>query len=332
MSRQVELTGVQIANLRGFRDAVLPVSDGLTLLVGPNNSGKTSVLRLLDWALNHVTEETVLGEALLTPDELRLLMPARETRNAARRLVLHVRVLDGRRRSRFQCEGDTAQLRVGLTMPGVLRLNLGPPRRNEASDRGAALDLFQELRDGVAFSLVPAARDAQSASFRSAFRDAVLAKLEERATHAGRRGAPAEYREIKRSLESIRSVADDLVLPLWDEVRESLPPGLATTATVSADLDPGSLVTWVADRIELRIATGEHDVVTVLPEEVGSGLQSLLELALQQTRPEGPEVDRISQLRSLKHSSIRRPSELSRGSSPRTRRGSGWCRRTAQSL
>jgi energy-coupling factor transporter ATP-binding protein EcfA2 len=193
----VELTAIQVTNLRGFRDATLPLADGLTLLVGPNNSGKTSILRLLDWILNHAEESTLLGDALLTDDELRLLMPARETRNAARRLILSARILDGRRRTRFQCVGDTAHLRVGLTLPGVLRLNLGPPRRNETSDWGAALDLLRELRHDVAFSLVPASRDARSTSFRAAFRDAVLAKLEERATHAGRAGAPAEYRRIQ---------------------------------------------------------------------------------------------------------------------------------------
>src|SRR5690348_3999735 len=101
MSRQVELTAIEVANLRGFKTATLPIRPGLTLLVGPNNSGKTSILRLLDWALNHAAEATMLGEVPLTEEELRLLLPARETRNAARRLVLYVRVLDGRRRRRF---------------------------------------------------------------------------------------------------------------------------------------------------------------------------------------------------------------------------------------
>jgi recombinational DNA repair ATPase RecF len=107
MSRQLELRSVQIANLRGFRDATLPLEDGLTLLVGANNSGKTSVLRILNWILNEADEATLMGEAQLTSAELRLLLPARETRNAARRLVLGIRILDGRRRSRFECIGVT---------------------------------------------------------------------------------------------------------------------------------------------------------------------------------------------------------------------------------
>src|SRR5215216_6050553 len=173
MGRQLDLRSVQLANLRGFRQATLPLSDGLTLLVGANNSGKTSVLRILNWILNEAHEDTLMGEKQLAADELRLLLPARETRNAARRLVLGIRILDGRRRSRFQCVGDTAHLRVSLTLPGNVRLNIGPPRRGETPDWEDALPLLTELRREVSFSLVPASRDAQSRSFTVAFRDAV---------------------------------------------------------------------------------------------------------------------------------------------------------------
>jgi energy-coupling factor transporter ATP-binding protein EcfA2 len=293
MGRQLELRSVQIANLRGFRDATLPLSDGLTLLVGANNSGKTSILRILNWILNEADESTLMGDAQLTERELRLLLPARETRNAARRLVLGIRVLDGRRRSRFQCVGDTAHLRVSLTLPGNVRLNIGPPRRGETADWDDALPLLDELRGEVSFTLVPASRDAQSRSFTTAFRSAVLAKLHERAVHSGRAGAPIEYRKVKRALEEIRGVADGLVLPVWDEVKGALPPGMAESADVSTNLEPRALAAWIADRTLLRITTGEHDKSHVEPDQVGSGLQSLLELALQQTRKVADDVDRI---------------------------------------
>jgi hypothetical protein len=293
MGRQLELRSVQLSNLRGFRDATLPVSDGLTLLVGANNSGKTSILRILNWILNEAGESTLMSETQLTEDELRLLLPARETRNAARRLVLGIRVLDGRRRSRFQCVGDTAHLRVSFTLPGNARLNIGPPRRGETADRDDALPLLTELRGEVSFSLVPASRDAQSRSFTAAFRGAVFEKLHERAVHSGRAGAPAEYRKVKRALDEIRTIADGLVLPVWDEVKGALPPGMAESADVSTNLEPKTLVAWIADRTVLRITTGEHDKSYVEPDQVGSGLQSLLELALQQTRAVPDDVERI---------------------------------------
>jgi hypothetical protein len=174
-----------------------------------------------------------------------------------------------------------------------LRLNIGPPRRGETADWDNALPLLNELRREVSFSLVPASRDAQSQSFTAAFRGAVLAKLEKRAVHAGRAGAPAEYRRVKRALDEIRTVADGLVLPIWEEVRGALPPGMAVSAEVSTDLEPKSLVAWIADRTSLRITTGEHDTSHVQPDQVGSGLQSLLELALQQAREVADDVERI---------------------------------------
>jgi hypothetical protein len=182
---------------------------------------------------------------------------------------------------------------VGLKLPADVRLNVGPPRRGEAADWENALPLLNELRSEVAFSLVPASRDARSPSFTTAFRDAVLAKLQERAVHSGRAGAPTEYRTVKRALDEIRAVSDGLVLPLWGEVKSALPPEMAVSAEVSTDLEPKTLMAWIADRTTLRITTGEHDKSHVQPDQVGSGLQSLLELALQQIRAVPEDVERI---------------------------------------
>ena len=62
---------------------------------------------------------------------------------------------------------------------------------------------------------------------------------------------------------------------------------------LAAGITPAALVSWLADRTELKITTGEHDRATVEPTEVGSGLQSLLELALQRMRPTRDDVERI---------------------------------------
>ena len=58
---QVELLAIEVSNLRGFSEARLALREGLVLLVGPNNTGKTSILRLLDWVLNRADESVLLG-------------------------------------------------------------------------------------------------------------------------------------------------------------------------------------------------------------------------------------------------------------------------------
>lgn len=94
-------------NLRGFGETSLRVNDGLTLLVGPNNCGKTSFLRLVDWFLNEARVEALSGAVNLTDEEAEMLLPARPTRNQARRLTLDVEIADGRTRRRYTKDGGS---------------------------------------------------------------------------------------------------------------------------------------------------------------------------------------------------------------------------------
>lgn len=279
---KVDLVGIRINNMRGFDNARLSLDRDLTLLVGPNNSGKTSVLRILDWLINEADEALLLGSRPLTADELTLLRPARDTRNAARRITLRVHIADGRRWRRFQCDSSgIADLRIGYAGAG-LRLNLGAPRRNETADSGRALELWRALRSTTEMVLIPAARDAASSKFIASLREAVVAKLAERAVHERGGGSPAEYRVVKKAVDAINEVADELVAPLWAEMARAIPPGLAKEGRLRANMEPRKLVEWLSGQVEFRIITGSHDARSVEPVQVGSGLQSLLELALRQ--------------------------------------------------
>ncbi len=291
----VELVGVEIENLRGFRHARLDLREGLLLLVGPNNSGKTSLLRLLDWLINHASEDVLVGDRAPSVDEVQFLMPARDTHRNARRLTFLLRIPDGRRRRRFSCKSDIAKLRIGVSRD-LLRMNVGPPRLKERDDldnQRAALALLRALRGSVIFVLVPASRDASSASFLQAYRDAVGSRLKERAMHAKQAGAPIGYRQVKRMTEEIRKTAEQLISPLWSEIEQSLPPGLVKTGRFQLELEPQDLVDWMTSQISLRIVTGEHDVDSVEPAEVGSGLQSHLQLAIALTSLRGMEQNHI---------------------------------------
>lgn len=290
----VELVGIAVNNLRGFRNAYLPLHEGTTMLVGPNNAGKTSILRILDWVLNRASEDLLLGRKDLSSSELDLLVPARKTGGGARRIALAIRVADGRRRRRFSTDGEIATLRIGTTADGDVRLNVGPPSRSESRDEtGAALDLLRAVRRCTEFGLVPASRDAGSESFTAALTDAVAARLEERAIHARRGGTGTDYRAIKKSLDALEKIAGDLVAPLWHEMKELLPAGLAERGELHVSVTPTDIVPWLADRARLRIVTGTHDVDSVPAVEVGSGLQSLLELSAQQAAASESGQNRI---------------------------------------
>lgn len=286
------LRGVAVANLRGFERTTLDFNDGLTLLVGPNNSGKTSLLRLLNWFLNEVKPPTLEGAVPLTSAEQEMLMPARVMGKQARRLTLRMEIADGRTRRRYPMTGDTVDLRVTLSAQGRARLNVGPPRRpEEEGNEWLAKELYDAVQGSVAFTLIPAARDAASDAFRRVLREAAAAKLEDRALRNRRGPAPAESRAIRRAVEQIQDIGSDLLEPLWEEMKEGIPAGLARSAVLEPEISARSLVDWLADNTKMSLVTGDHDAKGVSAVEVGSGLQSLLEVAVNRAAEASDAVD-----------------------------------------
>jgi hypothetical protein len=288
----VELCGIEVENLRGYQRASMALTRPITVLVGPNNAGKTSLLRLADWALNDADEALLSGSRALSSDEEHLLIPARNTRGGARRLVLHVRVWDGRRHQRFNASSGIARLRFRVRDSRVY-LNIRDPTRSEPlTAEENAIVLLRELRSRTEFRLIPSSRDASSQQFQETLTLALRAKLSERAVHQVRGGAPGEYREVNNALTTMREVAERLAQPLWNEMQESV-LALAKSATLTLDVDAGDLVDWMASRIVLKLVTGEHDPKAVFPVAVGSGLQSLLDLAVLRGEPTEETVGHI---------------------------------------
>jgi AAA domain/AAA ATPase domain len=292
----VQLLGVEVENLRSFDHAELRFDRPVTLLVGPNNSGKTSILRMLDWSLNGRIGEFE-GEPM-APGVVEFLRPARKSAKRARRMTLLVRVTDGRRHARFKCEEGVARLRIGLRVSPEprIRVNLGPPTKSEGGSKDVdAYELLEELRREIHFRLIPATRDASSNSFATSLQDSIVRRLDS-GTATARGGTKAGYRAVSDALKSVRGVAEDLVKPLWADMEATLPPGMAQTGRIEVHAQPADLVEWIASVLRLRLSTGAHDSNLVRPTEVGSGLQSLLELSLAQAESDETAGEKITAL------------------------------------
>lgn len=198
--------------------------------------------------------------------------------------MLTVRITDGRQRRRFPTERDwTTTIRIGLRQNPHphLRLNIGPPKRGEGSSSDLqALELIRLLRSDVWVQLVPASRGAANDRFAGLLERLLNERLAKRAVHETQGGAPGEYRRVKRGIEDLAEIAEQLSAPLWDEMQMNLLPGLARSGAFELSASPRQMVDWMAQRLRFQLTTGAHDPASVAPTDVGSGLQSLLELAL----------------------------------------------------
>lgn len=288
---------VSVENLRGYYSTTLRLDRPRTILVGPNNSGKTSVLRLISWVLNDLTDDLVDQKRSLSADEQQLLLPARDARHRARRLTLRVFVEDARSWSKFGCTREgfvDFRLNVRLTPTPLLYLALGDPSRRETPTTDPnALELLRRLREAVTFVHIPSFRDAKSHRFNSSLQEALRSRIEARALHAQAAGAPREYRTVARSLDAVKKTMLQLAAPLWDEVRDRLPPGLAKDAVLELMCDHASFLGFLESNLRLRISTGDHDALAVPVDELGSGLQSVLDLAFQDTQTTSGNADLI---------------------------------------
>src|SRR5699024_6558127 len=121
------------------------------VLIGENNSGKTSLLRILDWLFNEVDDSLLLGERGLSSDEEQLLLPARATRNRARRIYLRIHIPDGRSARKFSADSEgIAEVRIQFRRSDIYA-KLGAPMRGENPDTESnALELLERLQENYA--------------------------------------------------------------------------------------------------------------------------------------------------------------------------------------
>lgn len=283
---QLRLNAVTADNLRGYTSTTLPLNRSRTVVVGANNAGKTSLLKLLDWALNQLDLASLEPYHRLELEEAGLVLPARETRHKARRLTLDIVVPDGRSHKRFRCLNGVAALRfnIRLTPEPLLYLGLGsPPRGEQPVSSEAALELLARLRDTVRMLYVPAFRDAASRSFRATLLENLQNRVDARATDKHQGGSFKEYREVKNALASARKVVEDLTKPLWPATARHLPAGLTGAGRIRLTATVDDFVEWLTGRLCVTVSTGSHDAATVPLTELGSGLQSLLDLAVQRS-------------------------------------------------
>jgi energy-coupling factor transporter ATP-binding protein EcfA2 len=276
------LAGLRVERLRGFGNIALSLEQPHLFLVGPNNAGKSSLLRMIDWAMNGADDALLRGDRRLCREELELLLPAADTHGRARRITLRLSLPDGRRHKRFLATNGIAHVRLKVKADRV-SAHLGAPRRGEpdASDP-RALELLRALREQHHFVYVPNARDAASSRFRDALVSQARLLLTEALTHTTNGRPGSLVTSTQTSITKLTSNAQSAVGALVGELT-SQAHGLFDEATVDVALTAEAVIGLLANQTQVRLTTGKHDANMVPAHEVGSGLQSLLFVGLMRS-------------------------------------------------
>lgn len=281
----MHLLSIRYENVRAFTDATLVLEKRTILLVGRNNSGKTSALKLLAWLLSEETYTRLADRSHLNQYERALLLPAKEVGHRARRLTLKIRIPDGRTARRYDCVDKIATLRFGFRVTPKPRVfvQLGKPTKTSGSNTDdTALELLEALQRAYAFVYIPAARDASSERYQSRLRQLYDMKLAPRVLHHGKPGKPiGDYTRITSMLSELEGIANTALSELLQEMSDLVPSELLDNCNVTlADSLREHLVATVVDNLLLNVKTGGHDEKGVGAVDVGSGLQSLLDLMI----------------------------------------------------
>lgn len=278
----MRLVSLRLENVGGFKTTEMPLS-GDALLIGENNSGKTSMLRILDWCLNYAHDRLQSLSGALSDTEEQFLIPARDTRNRARRIFLRIAIDDGRSARKFECIDGIAELRIQFRSTANYA-KLGPPSRGEMPVSDAnALELLQRLQASYCALYVPATRDGHSDLFEASLRSALSKRLVAEMTYEGLTGNPGvRRRAIKKSTENLAEWGQAYAADLWNDVTDLLHGGFQPEVEFQTSLNSINIVKVLAESLQPRFSLGDHDANRVGVDHLGAGLQSVLSIALAQ--------------------------------------------------
>lgn len=277
---EMRLLGVRVENVGGFQTAELDVS-GDRLLVGENNSGKTSLLRVLDWVFNTADAALLDGYRQLSDTERKLLVPARPTRNKARRLLLRIEIPDGRTARKYGAVAHVAELRIQFRMDATYAKLSAPTRGERPESEPRATELLVALQQDYCALYVAAARDARSQVFADSLRRALTTQFRQELLQQGP-GRNTKAESVRRSTDSLRQAGEKEAGVVWSAAQKHLRGVFSPDARFELSIDSERMLQFLTSEVEPTFSLGDHDQSKVPVDQLGAGTQSVLAMALTQ--------------------------------------------------
>lgn len=278
----MKIQSIEFAYIKSFRSLKFEL-DKTSVLIGQNDHGKSSILKVLDIVLNKLDDQTI-KQGALHPDLAERLLPIFPVNAKARRITLN-----------YSDVGIQKQLyltvRVDLTFTVLEKIE------KNAKTTPSALKVLKQLRKHNKFLLIPALRDASSPQFQELFSRMLREHGLEKMIPQKAGGTPREYRTLK----DIRDQISDTIKPyinkkLLPQIEKHFGFSTQHKLALKFDVDVQDIGEWILDNLRLGFQLTDDENVTLALSEAGSGIQSGVLLALhrlEQKAAENPGIQFI---------------------------------------
>lgn len=272
---------VHFYNIRNFKSTEVVLTNPL-VLVGQNDHGKSSVLKILNILFNEVDDDIIEGKKTLSDDLLIRLNPDREVGHEARRVTIDIEIKNGHTRRKYLPGLNNPFVPLLITLEVKkkrFKFIVGKAKRIKESDP-KAIALFKELKKKTKFIMIPALRDVGSEAFIKALRELIKRDVLEDILPQGVGGTKRSYRHLKQLREGIQN---DVVPVVNEEVGKKITDGLLMKCESNFNflfgLDEDKILELVVPHLHL-LSKKDDNISGISIGEIGNGIQSMMLFAV----------------------------------------------------
>ncbi len=287
----LEVVKVRFQNIRCFHGDIEIVLNNPTIFVGRNDSGKSSIFKILDIFFNKLKIEN--EKINLDKDSIDFLWPKfSEKKHSSKRIWVEISASDRRLlRGMADSSSGTAWLILTITR-GSVKLELNETHRGNVSSK-KAVKLYEKLKEYVSFTYVPSLRDVSGKVFNESLSELLGREVFERIFLNQVGGTTKEYRDVKRFArnykQSLRDIANSYLLK---DVKNNLPIPVSQDIEFDVDVSEEEIVKWFLKQIKIIRPAKQDEKIAML--DIGTGILSSLSLAVLLTDKVIPKSDKIS--------------------------------------
>lgn len=271
----MKIKSFEFAYIKAFKSLRFDL-EKTSVLIGQNDHGKSSILKVIDIVLNQL-DEKVLALGALHPDLAERLLPIFPVNAKARRITVT-----------YSDKGKDKKLHI--TVRADLTFTVLETIEKNAKTTPEAMAVLKRLREHNRFVLIPALRDATSPRFQELFSRMLrvhgLAKIIP--DKAG--GTPKEYRTLKdirdRISTTIKPFINGALLP---QIEKHFGFKTQHKLALKFDVDVQDVGEWILDNLSLGFQMTENGDATLALSEAGSGVQSGVLLALHRVEQQAAQ-------------------------------------------